>query len=259
VRGPYTPGDSAFTITWPPGVTTIQVTPRTITGAFGSTRALQYAAEREPYVFGVSTMDLGTKADMPFDEAVARFDASLARMGGTVLSRTNFRVNGHPALKARVRVAWGPGLAHMRTLGIVAYGRFFHVSVIAPDERALDSGEVNSFFDSFTYRPASPRAGILDAPEVQRVVSEHLSGVQACYERELMKDRTLQGKLVFDWDVTPAGTVRNARLAGSSMEGPGAERVAACIVAELSGWTFAPPKGGTASVRYPFILRMSGL
>jgi predicted component of type VI protein secretion system len=105
-------------------------------------------------------------------------------------------------------------------------------------------------------RPVT-RGGVLDAAAVQRVISEHMGAIQSCYERQLMKDPGLQGKLTFDWDVAPGGAVSSARLFQSSM-GTGGSAVAACIVAEIRRWHFPSPVGGTASVRYPFIFRMSG-
>ncbi|HEY3355967.1 MAG TPA: AgmX/PglI C-terminal domain-containing protein, partial [Polyangia bacterium] len=105
-------------------------------------------------------------------------------------------------------------------------------------------------------RPTT-KGGVLDAAAVQRVVTEHLAAVQACYERQLLKDPGLQGKLTFDWDVAPGGAVSSARMASSSM-GTGGGAVAACIVNEIRRWRFPSPIGGTASVRYPFIFRMSG-
>jgi hypothetical protein len=105
-------------------------------------------------------------------------------------------------------------------------------------------------------RPVT-RGGLLDAAAVQRVVTEHLAAVQGCYERQLLKDPGLQGKITFDWDVAPSGSVSSARMMSSSM-GAGGGAVAACIVAEIRRWQFPKPVGGTASVRYPFIFRMSG-
>jgi hypothetical protein len=101
------------------------------------------------------------------------------------------------------------------------------------------------------------RGGILDAAAVQRVVSAHLAAIQGCYERQLLKDPGLQGKITFDWDVAPSGSVSSARMVSSTM-GTGGSTVAACIVAEIRRWKFPSPVGGTASVRYPFIFRMSG-
>jgi hypothetical protein len=101
------------------------------------------------------------------------------------------------------------------------------------------------------------RGGILDAAAVQRVVSQHLAAIQGCYERQLLKDPGLQGKITFDWDVVPGGSVGSARMVSSTM-GTGGSAVAACIVAEIRRWKFPSPVGGTASVRYPFIFRMSG-
>jgi hypothetical protein len=101
------------------------------------------------------------------------------------------------------------------------------------------------------------RGGILDAAAVQRVVSQHLAAIQGCYERQLLKDPGLQGKITFDWDVAPSGSVATARMVSSTM-GTGGSAVAACIVSEIRRWHFPSPVGGTASVRYPFIFRMSG-
>ena len=79
--------------------------------------------------------------------------------------------------------------------------------------------------------------------------------VQACYERQLITSPGLSGKVVFDWVITPSGSVGLARQVRSSMRSP---LVSSCILALIRTWRFPKPVGGSVNVRYPFVFRVQG-
>ncbi|MBW2731183.1 MAG: AgmX/PglI C-terminal domain-containing protein [Deltaproteobacteria bacterium] len=97
--------------------------------------------------------------------------------------------------------------------------------------------------------------GVLSREAIQRVVSRHMHKVQACYERQLITSPGLSGKIVFDWVISPGGSVATARQVSSSMR---SAAVATCILREIRKWRFPKPVGGSVNVRYPFVFRVQG-
>ena len=65
----------------------------------------------------------------------------------------------------------------------------------------------------------------------------------------------LSGKIVFDWVISPSGRVGSARQVSSSMR---SAAVATCILRLIRSWRFPKPVGGSVTVRYPFVFRVSG-
>jgi len=98
--------------------------------------------------------------------------------------------------------------------------------------------------------------GQLDRSEIQKVVNDHLHEVQGCYERQLVKDPALAGKIVSEWVITPAGTVGAVKIKSSSVRN---NEVANCIQAALKRWKFPQPKGGSVTVTYPFVFSTIGM
>ena len=54
--------------------------------------------------------------------------------------------------------------------------------------------------------------GSLDKAEVSRVVNAHIHEIQACYERELLNNAEISGRIVFDWTITETVSIRNSPL-----------------------------------------------
>jgi hypothetical protein len=104
-------------------------------------------------------------------------------------------------------------------------------------------------------RKIGTTGGTLSREAIQRVVSKHMHKIQACYERQLLVNRGLAGKIVFDWVISPGGSVASARQARSTVA---STAVSSCILAEIKRWRFPKPVGGSVQVRYPFVFRVQG-
>jgi outer membrane biosynthesis protein TonB len=104
-------------------------------------------------------------------------------------------------------------------------------------------------------RAINASGGELSREAIQKVVSEHMHEVQACYERQLNTNPGMSGKIVFDWVITPSGSVGTARQVSSSMRSPA---VASCVLGLIRTWRFPQPVGGSVNVRYPFVFRVQG-
>ncbi len=97
--------------------------------------------------------------------------------------------------------------------------------------------------------------GSLSREDVSRVVNEHSNQLIACYEKVLIQDPGLAGKITLDWTVKMDGLVKDVRVASSTLSNP---KVAVCVVDAVKGWKFPNPVGGEALISYPFLFRSSG-
>ena len=98
--------------------------------------------------------------------------------------------------------------------------------------------------------------GELDRGEIQKVVNAHLREVQACYERRLLRDPTLAGKIIFEWVIQPDGRVGVVRVKFSDVRNT---EVSTCIQSSMQRWVFPKPRGGSVTVTYPFVFSTIGL
>jgi hypothetical protein len=87
------------------------------------------------------------------------------------------------------------------------------------------------------------------------VINEHIREVQYCYEKTLISNAGLQGKLVVEWAIDQSGSVSRVRQKMSTLQSP---QVFECISSKLRRWTFPKPKGGIVIVSYPFIFNSVG-
>ncbi|MCS6912511.1 MAG: AgmX/PglI C-terminal domain-containing protein [Myxococcales bacterium] len=101
----------------------------------------------------------------------------------------------------------------------------------------------------------SAGSGRLSRAQIQKVINDHVGAVQACYERNLMRDHSLAGKITFDWVISPSGAVSSVRVRASTMPG---SAVSSCVLQEIRSWVFPAPEGGSVSVTYPFIFTAQG-
>ncbi|HHO52141.1 MAG TPA: AgmX/PglI C-terminal domain-containing protein [Deltaproteobacteria bacterium] len=93
--------------------------------------------------------------------------------------------------------------------------------------------------------------GTLDRSLIAEVIKRHLSQIQYCYQRELVKEPGLKGKIVIKFTVTSDGTVDSASLEDSTMDNVSVEQ---CIVRQFMRMQFPEPRGGgIVIVSYPFL------
>ncbi|MBX7102408.1 MAG: AgmX/PglI C-terminal domain-containing protein, partial [Myxococcaceae bacterium] len=124
---------------------------------------------------------------------------------------------------------------------------------------ALGAGNVGKGAVQGTVARASTRAigvqGTIDREAVAKVINSHLAEVSACYERALLKEAGLQGKIVLEWNISTVGQVTTARTKSSSMKSAAVE---SCILASLKTWKFPPAKGAGVVISYPFLFNSVG-
>ena len=94
------------------------------------------------------------------------------------------------------------------------------------------------------------QGGALSKGDVYKEINRHMGKIRMCYERELMNDPKLAGKITFDWTVKTNGSVSSVREKSSSL---GSAKVSSCIRGVIQGMKFPKPKGGEVQISYPFI------
>ena len=96
----------------------------------------------------------------------------------------------------------------------------------------------------------------LTLDEVGRVIHAHMKEVRYCYESAIVRDPSLEGKMLVNFKIEPTGRVKrgSANARDSKVSDSGLER---CILSRLESWKFPQPKGGVqVEVSYPFVFQV---
>ena len=97
--------------------------------------------------------------------------------------------------------------------------------------------------------------GTLSREAIARVVRKHLREIQYCYEKNLLLNPKLSGKISMEWTIATSGLVSIVKTKINTMQSP---VVAMCVSAKIKAWKFPKPKGGIVVVTYPFIFNSIG-
>lgn len=98
--------------------------------------------------------------------------------------------------------------------------------------------------------------GSLDRAQIAAVVNRHINEIRHCYEKNLINDPSLSGKIQVEWTINPDGTVQAVKTKFSSMKGGD---VTGCVAGRIRTWQFPRPKGnGYVIVNYPFMFDSVG-
>ena len=100
-------------------------------------------------------------------------------------------------------------------------------------------------------RRAAAVDGERDAASIRQVLQAHRAEMRHCYEQELVRSPTLEGRFVVRLIITPGGTVQHATIADGDRIHPGVE---ACVLARLRRLRF-PRGSATTTINYPLIFR----
>jgi tRNA A-37 threonylcarbamoyl transferase component Bud32 len=98
---------------------------------------------------------------------------------------------------------------------------------------------------------ASPPPGFIDSKAVASVVRAHAMEVRACFDRALMEQPDLRGRLSVRATIGADGRVLDVSQLGPAIAGGG--RLQGCVLAAFRSWTFPPPQpGARGSISYAF-------
>lgn len=95
--------------------------------------------------------------------------------------------------------------------------------------------------------------GGLDRETVRRVIVSNRGRIRACYERALLSQPKLAGRVVTQFEISPKGTVLSASVKSSDAASGTLE---SCLVDVVRGMEFpAAPTGKGTQVVYPFVFQ----
>ena len=97
--------------------------------------------------------------------------------------------------------------------------------------------------------------GSISREEIAKVINAHMQQIRACYERALLHEPGLTGKLVIEWTIDMSGSVSTFKTKSSTMKSPD---VGECILDNMKSWHFPKPTGGQVVVSYPFVFNSVG-
>ena len=89
--------------------------------------------------------------------------------------------------------------------------------------------------------------------QVMDVVKRYLGKIQSCYERSLLSNPGLAGRIEYEWEISPSGQVVDARV--RKAEVGGGDSLNNCVLAVFRSMTFPQAKNGqstTPNIGFPF-------
>lgn len=86
----------------------------------------------------------------------------------------------------------------------------------------------------------------LTQEEVMQVVNRHLSDMQRCYERALFDDPNIKGKVEYEWEINPRGSVVRAMVYKSEIAR--ADILNNCVLGLFKKMKFPVAKNGQATI-----------
>lgn len=91
-------------------------------------------------------------------------------------------------------------------------------------------------------------SGRLPPQVIQRIVRQNFGRFRLCYEKGLIANPNLEGRVSVRFVIGRDGAVASASNGGSSL--PDAS-VVSCVVSAYYGLSFPKPEGGIVTVSYP--------
>ncbi|HVE83992.1 MAG TPA: AgmX/PglI C-terminal domain-containing protein, partial [Myxococcales bacterium] len=119
----------------------------------------------------------------------------------------------------------------------------------------VGKGAVGGMVTHATSHSVGVPQGNIDREAVAKTINAHLQEVRGCYERALIKDPGLAGKVVLEWTIGTTGSVTAAKTKSSTLKNSAVE---GCILAALKTWQFPQPRGGVVIISYPFLFNSVG-
>ncbi|MBX2801781.1 MAG: AgmX/PglI C-terminal domain-containing protein [Myxococcales bacterium] len=100
--------------------------------------------------------------------------------------------------------------------------------------------------DTFELQAPDPRL----RASIKEVIRSYAPQIRNCYERQLRKQPSLQGRLVVAFTIEEDGKVSAAAIEDSTLQ---AEEVEQCLLRQLTDMTFPAPEQPPLEVRWPFV------
>lgn len=93
----------------------------------------------------------------------------------------------------------------------------------------------------------------INQDQVMSIVNKYLKDIHRCYERSLMDDSNLSGRIEYEWNIGPSGIVSSAKVKRSDMSN--SDALSKCVIAIFYKMKFPAAKNGQPTVTtigFPF-------
>ena len=92
----------------------------------------------------------------------------------------------------------------------------------------------------------------IDKEAIRRLIRRNRNAIAACYEKGLVRNSSLSGKVVLSWNIRSGGKMTDAKVISSTLTDKSVEK---CLIVRLRGLTFpSPGENEIAEVSsYPFV------
>jgi len=156
---------------------------------------------------------------------------------------------------SEIQVPTGGGEA-IRTVGAQELLKNSQGTVGALASKGTGSGQVKAVVREPPKATISIRGG-MSREAVLQVVNAHLDEIRDCYERELLHNPGLTGKIVLEWLIREDGSVSYAKVAFTNI-GHSSD-LHLCVQAQVTTWMFPKPTNGhEVLVTFPFLFENMG-
>jgi hypothetical protein len=104
---------------------------------------------------------------------------------------------------------------------------------------------------SGSFGPAGSMAvsGNIDQNAVRQAIEKYMKKIQYCYERALLSKPKISGSLKMQWSIAPGGRASGVSVVSSALNDVNLHNCVSGVIAVIP---FPSPKGGSATVSYPF-------
>jgi len=144
----------------------------------------------------------------------------------------------------------------IETIGANELMKASNGSLGALASRGTGTGSVKGIVREPPKTTISIRGG-MSREAVLKVVTAHLDEVRDCYERELIHNPGLSGKILLEWLIQPDGTVRYAKIKFNNIGR--STNLHNCIPSQVQTWKFPKPKSNQeVVVTFPFVFESLG-
>ena len=101
-------------------------------------------------------------------------------------------------------------------------------------------------------RGAPQASGFCKKSDITKRVSTKQRSITRCYEKALMSNPELSGKVTLQWTVDMSGKVirSSTKVANSTLAN---QKVEGCMMRVVNRLKFAKPDGGNCVIRFPFV------
>ena len=95
--------------------------------------------------------------------------------------------------------------------------------------------------------------GGLDRESVKRIISSHRGEIRTCYERALLTQNNLDGRIVYDWRIGSDGVVVSVQMTKTTVA---STNLSTCVQDVIQQMVFPPASNGKSTrVIYPFVFQ----